>query len=156
MRLIECEDYTFDKLKLLIDKGYVSVLITAINNAKIIIVRNRCLHLATGQTRDDIEGRIWQRERGEKLGTGEESDGEKTGVVKSRHGWTMDVYLQVDDHVHPGNCPPAVSSEKKQDLLHMEFYHHLPSWAMNEQMSYFSSFSDEWSRDLKTQRRKSQ
>ncbi|GFY34273.1 hypothetical protein TNCV_2505761 [Trichonephila clavipes] len=32
----------------------------------------------------------------------------------------------------------------------MEFYHHLPSWAMNEQMSYFSSFSDEWSRDLKT------
>ncbi|GFT64861.1 hypothetical protein TNCV_2256831 [Trichonephila clavipes] len=32
----------------------------------------------------------------------------------------------------------------------MEFYHHLPSWAMNEQMSYFSSFSDEWSSDLKT------
>ncbi|GFX42293.1 hypothetical protein TNCV_110131 [Trichonephila clavipes] len=32
----------------------------------------------------------------------------------------------------------------------MEFYHHLPSWAMNEQMLYFSSFSDEWSRDLKT------
>ncbi|GFT48893.1 retrovirus-related Pol polyprotein from transposon opus [Trichonephila clavipes] len=31
----------------------------------------------------------------------------------------------------------------------MEFYHHLPSWDMNEQMSYFSSFSDEWSRDLK-------
>ncbi|GFX56541.1 transcriptional regulator ATRX [Trichonephila clavipes] len=26
-------------------------------------VRNRCLHLATGQTRDDIEGRIWQRQR---------------------------------------------------------------------------------------------
>ncbi|GFW63942.1 hypothetical protein TNCV_706481 [Trichonephila clavipes] len=23
------------------------------------------------------------------------------------------VYLQVDDHVHPGNCPAAVSSEKK-------------------------------------------
>ncbi|GFW13964.1 zinc finger BED domain-containing protein 5 [Trichonephila clavipes] len=60
------------------------------------------------------------------------------------------VYLQVDDHVHPGKCPAAVSSEKKQDLLHMEFYHHLPSWAMNEQMSYFSSFSDEWSRDLKS------
>ncbi|GFT73821.1 hypothetical protein TNCV_1353071 [Trichonephila clavipes] len=34
------------------------------------------------------------------------------------------MYLQVDDHVHPGNCPAAVSSEKKQDLLHMEF---LPS-----------------------------
>ncbi|GFT35280.1 retrovirus-related Pol polyprotein from transposon opus [Trichonephila clavipes] len=32
----------------------------------------------------------------------------------------------------------------------MEFYHHLLSWAMNEQMSYFSSFSDEWSRDLKS------
>ncbi|GFU80173.1 hypothetical protein TNCV_447311 [Trichonephila clavipes] len=59
------------------------------------------------------------------------------------------VYLQVDDHVHPGNCLAAVSSEKKQDLLHMEFYHHLPSWDMNEQM-YFSSFSDEWSRDLKS------
>ncbi|GFV30180.1 retrovirus-related Pol polyprotein from transposon opus [Trichonephila clavipes] len=32
----------------------------------------------------------------------------------------------------------------------MEFYRHLPSWDMNEQMSYFSSFSDEWSRDLKS------
>ncbi|GFX22857.1 retrovirus-related Pol polyprotein from transposon opus [Trichonephila clavipes] len=32
----------------------------------------------------------------------------------------------------------------------MEFHHHLPSWAMNEHMSYFSSFSDEWSRDLKS------
>ncbi|GFY07276.1 retrovirus-related Pol polyprotein from transposon opus [Trichonephila clavipes] len=62
----------------------------------------------------------------------------------------IEVYLQVDDHVHPGNCPAAVSSENKQDLLHMEFYHHLPSWAMNEQMSYFSSFSDEWSRDLES------
>ncbi|GFV47189.1 transposable element Tcb1 transposase [Trichonephila clavipes] len=61
------------------------------------------------------------------------------------------VYFQVDDHVDPGKCPAAVSSEKKkQELLHMEFYHHLPSWVMNEQMSYFSSFSDEWSRDLKT------
>ncbi|GFW32796.1 CCHC-type domain-containing protein [Trichonephila clavipes] len=60
------------------------------------------------------------------------------------------VHFQVDDHVDPGKCPAVVSSEKKQDLLHMEFYHHLPSWAMNEQMSYFSSFSDEWSRDLKS------
>ncbi|GFT85918.1 hypothetical protein TNCV_3255681 [Trichonephila clavipes] len=62
----------------------------------------------------------------------------------------IEVYLQVDDHVHPGNCLAAVSSEKKQDLLHMEFYHHLPSWDMNEQMPYFSSVSDEWSRDLKS------
>ncbi|GFV90693.1 retrovirus-related Pol polyprotein from transposon opus [Trichonephila clavipes] len=59
------------------------------------------------------------------------------------------LYLQVDDHVHPGNCPAAVSSEKKQDL-HTEICYHLPSWDMNEQMSYFSSFSDEWSRDLKS------
>ncbi|GFV25931.1 hypothetical protein TNCV_2920421 [Trichonephila clavipes] len=49
----------------------------------------------------------------------------------------------------PGNALQQFQV-KKQDLLHMEFYHHLPSWAMNEQMSYFSSFSDEWSRDLKT------
>ncbi|GFT23609.1 uncharacterized protein TNCV_3510961 [Trichonephila clavipes] len=28
-----------------------------------IFVRNRCLHLATGRTRDAIEGRIWQRQR---------------------------------------------------------------------------------------------
>ncbi|GFV18795.1 retrovirus-related Pol polyprotein from transposon opus [Trichonephila clavipes] len=52
-------------------------------------------------------------------------------------------------------CIPRIALQqfqvkKKQDLLHMEFYHRLPSWAMNEQMSYFSSFSDEWSRDLKT------
>ncbi|GFU63904.1 retrovirus-related Pol polyprotein from transposon opus [Trichonephila clavipes] len=32
----------------------------------------------------------------------------------------------------------------------MEFYHHLPSWDMNEQLPYFSSVSDEWSRDLKS------
>ncbi|GFX93365.1 hypothetical protein TNCV_151711 [Trichonephila clavipes] len=46
--------------------------------------------------------------------------------------------------------PCSSFKRKKQDLLHMEFYHHLPSWDMNEQMSYFSSFSDEWSRDLKS------
>ncbi|GFV01093.1 CCHC-type domain-containing protein [Trichonephila clavipes] len=51
-------------------------------------------------------------------------------------------------------CIPGIALQqfqvKKKDLLHMEFYHHLPSWDMNEQMSYFSSFSDEWSRDLKS------
>ncbi|GFX80881.1 hypothetical protein TNCV_1908741 [Trichonephila clavipes] len=50
----------------------------------------------------------------------------------------------------PGNALQQFQVKKKQDLLHMEFYHHLPSWAMNEQMSYFSSYSDEWSRDLKS------
>ncbi|GFV06448.1 retrovirus-related Pol polyprotein from transposon opus [Trichonephila clavipes] len=50
----------------------------------------------------------------------------------------------------PGNALQQFQVKKKQDLLHMEFYHHLPSWAINEQMSYFSSFSDEWSRDLKS------
>ncbi|GFV31122.1 hypothetical protein TNCV_4314471 [Trichonephila clavipes] len=108
-------------------------------------VRNRCLHLATGRTRDDIKKRIWQ---GEEVGTGRRAVAKETGVVKSRHAGRL--YLQVDDHVHPGKCPAAVSSEKKQGLLHMEFYHHLPSWAMNEQISYFSSFSDEWSHDLKS------
>ncbi|GFU56880.1 hypothetical protein TNCV_2437591 [Trichonephila clavipes] len=53
-------------------------------------------------------------------------------------------------------CIPGIALQqfqvKKQDLLHMEFYHHLPSWAMNEQMPYFSSVSDEWSRDLKSVR----
>ncbi|GFU39003.1 retrovirus-related Pol polyprotein from transposon opus [Trichonephila clavipes] len=48
-------------------------------SAKVGRVRNRCLHLATGRTRDDIEGRIWQRQR-EEVGTGEreEAGGEKT------------------------------------------------------------------------------
>ncbi|GFW68541.1 retrovirus-related Pol polyprotein from transposon opus [Trichonephila clavipes] len=50
----------------------------------------------------------------------------------------------------PGIALQQFQVKKKQDLLHMEFYHHLPIWAMNEQMSYFSSFSDEWSRDLKS------
>ncbi|GFU16237.1 mariner transposase [Trichonephila clavipes] len=36
-------------------------------------VRNRCLHLATGRTRDDIERRIWQRQR-RKGGNGEEKE----------------------------------------------------------------------------------
>ncbi|GFW50883.1 retrovirus-related Pol polyprotein from transposon opus [Trichonephila clavipes] len=51
-------------------------------------------------------------------------------------------------------CIPGIALQqfqvKKQDLLHMECYHHLPSWDMNEQLSYFSSFSEEWSRDLKS------
>ncbi|GFU34947.1 hypothetical protein TNCV_2992371 [Trichonephila clavipes] len=95
-------------------------------------VRNSCLHLATGRTRDDIGKRIWQR-RGRKRSERDRRRGgeEKAGVLKSRHGWTMygnpvtseyildfkkcpiEVYLQVDDHVHPGNCLAAVSSEKK-------------------------------------------
>ncbi|GFX18468.1 retrovirus-related Pol polyprotein from transposon opus [Trichonephila clavipes] len=77
-------------------------------------------------------------------------DGLADFLVHPRSSRSRFLYLQVDGHVHPGNCLAAVSSEKKQDLLHMEFYHHLPSWDMNEQMSYFSSFSDEWSRDLKS------
>ncbi|GFV57954.1 uncharacterized protein TNCV_3687911 [Trichonephila clavipes] len=61
------------------------------------------------------------------------------------------VYLQVDDHVHPGNCPAAVSSEKKNKTFFIwGFTITRQSWAMNEQISYFSSFSDEWSRDLKS------
>ncbi|GFS55148.1 hypothetical protein TNCV_4799031 [Trichonephila clavipes] len=52
-------------------------------------VRNSCLHLATGRTRDDMEKRIWQRRR-RKKGRNEGEGGEKKpGVVKSRHGWTM-------------------------------------------------------------------
>ncbi|GFV11755.1 retrovirus-related Pol polyprotein from transposon opus [Trichonephila clavipes] len=53
-------------------------------------VRNSCLHLATGRTRDEIEKRIWQR-RGRKRSERERRRGgeEKAGVVKSRHGWTM-------------------------------------------------------------------
>ncbi|GFU18853.1 retrovirus-related Pol polyprotein from transposon opus [Trichonephila clavipes] len=47
-------------------------------------VRNSCLHLATGRTRDDIEKRIWQRRRREKVGTGEKREGgeEKRGREK--------------------------------------------------------------------------
>ncbi|GFX28416.1 hypothetical protein TNCV_1152251 [Trichonephila clavipes] len=39
-------------------------------------VRNRCLHLATGRTRDDIEKRIWQR-REKKVGTGKKREGDE-------------------------------------------------------------------------------
>ncbi|GFX45183.1 retrovirus-related Pol polyprotein from transposon opus [Trichonephila clavipes] len=48
-------------------------------SAKVGRVRNRCLHLATGRTRDDIEKRIWQRRgkkaRNERGEGGEESRG---------------------------------------------------------------------------------
>ncbi|GFT63314.1 retrovirus-related Pol polyprotein from transposon opus [Trichonephila clavipes] len=51
-------------------------------------------------------------------------------------------------------CIPGIAQQqfqvKKTRPSSYGVYHHLPSWAMNEQMSYFSSFSDEWSRDLKT------
>ncbi|GFV01842.1 hypothetical protein TNCV_5003041, partial [Trichonephila clavipes] len=72
------------------------------------------------------------------------------GVVVGRENPA--VYLQVDDHVHPGIALQQFQVKKKQDLLHVwSFTIHLPSWDMNEQMSsIFSSFSDEWSRDLKS------
>ncbi|GFU34943.1 retrovirus-related Pol polyprotein from transposon opus [Trichonephila clavipes] len=59
-------------------------------SAKVGRVRNSCLHLATGRTRDDIGKRIWQR-RGRKRSERERRRGgeEKAGVLKSRHGWTM-------------------------------------------------------------------
>ncbi|GFW35945.1 retrovirus-related Pol polyprotein from transposon opus [Trichonephila clavipes] len=60
------------------------------------------------------------------------------------------VYLQVDDHVHPGIALQQFQVKKTRPSSYGVFYHHLPSWDMNEQMSYFSSFSDEWSRDLKS------
>ncbi|GFX67824.1 retrovirus-related Pol polyprotein from transposon opus [Trichonephila clavipes] len=63
--------------------------------------------------------------------------------------WNPAVYLQVDDHVHPGNCPAAVSSEKTRPSS----YGVLPSPAelgYEQTDDVFSSFSDEWSRDLKS------
>ncbi|GFX82053.1 hypothetical protein TNCV_397831 [Trichonephila clavipes] len=42
-------------------------------------VRNRCLHLATGRTRDDIKSRIWQGQRRKGRNGGEESGGEGNG-----------------------------------------------------------------------------
>ncbi|GFU98931.1 retrovirus-related Pol polyprotein from transposon opus [Trichonephila clavipes] len=63
----------------------------------------------------------------------------------------IEVYLQVDDHVHPGNCLAAVSSEKKK---RPSSYGVLPSPAElgyeRTDVVFFSSFSDEWSRDLKS------
>ncbi|GFU82717.1 hypothetical protein TNCV_265141 [Trichonephila clavipes] len=51
--------------------------ITPLLTGQVGRVRNYCLHLATGRTRDEIEKRIWQRER-KKVGT------EEAGVEKSR------------------------------------------------------------------------
>ncbi|GFV69242.1 hypothetical protein TNCV_3861651 [Trichonephila clavipes] len=42
-------------------------------------VRNRCLHLATGRTRDDIEKRIWQRRRRKARNERGKGDEEKLG-----------------------------------------------------------------------------
>ncbi|GFU44712.1 hypothetical protein TNCV_1612961 [Trichonephila clavipes] len=58
------------------------------------------------------------------------------------------LYLQFDDHVHPGIARSSFKVKKTRPSS----YGVLPSPAeldMNEQMSYFSSFSDEWSRDMK-------
>ncbi|GFW61893.1 retrovirus-related Pol polyprotein from transposon opus [Trichonephila clavipes] len=46
-------------------------------SAKVGRIRNSCLHLATGRTRDDIEKRIWQRRRRKKVGTGEKREGDE-------------------------------------------------------------------------------
>ncbi|GFY05823.1 transposon Ty3-I Gag-Pol polyprotein [Trichonephila clavipes] len=57
-------------------------------SAKVGRVRNSCLHLTTGRTRDDIEK--GSGNDGEDKGRNErEGVTEKAGVVKSRHGWTM-------------------------------------------------------------------
>ncbi|GFT13649.1 CCHC-type domain-containing protein [Trichonephila clavipes] len=72
-------------------------------------VRNSCLHLATGRTRDDIEKRIWQRRREKKVGTEEKGGGEKPGVVKSRHGWTMYLNLVTSQYIlYFKKCPIEV------------------------------------------------
>ncbi|GFX96013.1 retrovirus-related Pol polyprotein from transposon opus [Trichonephila clavipes] len=49
-------------------------------------VRSRCLHLATGRTRDDIEKKIWQRQRRKGGRNGEERGGEEKpgGEKKTR------------------------------------------------------------------------
>ncbi|GFX17205.1 uncharacterized protein TNCV_2857281 [Trichonephila clavipes] len=50
-------------------------------------VRNSCLHLATGRTRDDIGKRIWQRRRRKRSERERrERVTKKAGVVKSRQG----------------------------------------------------------------------
>ncbi|GFX62956.1 gonadotropin-releasing hormone receptor [Trichonephila clavipes] len=90
-----------------------------------------------------------ERRYGEKGRNGErrESDGKSRAVDIQferkflRRKWNPAVHFQVDDHVDPGNSLAAVSSENHD--LHTEICYHLPSWDMNEQMSYFSSFSDE-------------
>ncbi|GFV25489.1 hypothetical protein TNCV_1147591 [Trichonephila clavipes] len=64
--------------------------------------------------------------------------------------WCQKVYFQVDDHVDPGNCPAAVSSEKSKIFYIWSFAITCRVGLRNKQMSYFSSVSDEWSRDLKT------
>ncbi|GFU34646.1 hypothetical protein TNCV_1993631 [Trichonephila clavipes] len=38
-------------------------LVDTVGYGIVLVVRNSCLHLATGRTRDDIEKRIWQRRR---------------------------------------------------------------------------------------------
>ncbi|GFW48720.1 hypothetical protein TNCV_4243011 [Trichonephila clavipes] len=62
-------------------------------------VRNRCLHLATGRTRDDKrKGSGNDREKGRNGGEKEKRVAKKPGVVKSRHGWTM--YLNLVTHLN--------------------------------------------------------
>ncbi|GFV03273.1 hypothetical protein TNCV_4018701 [Trichonephila clavipes] len=46
-------------------------------SAKVGRVRNYCLHLATGRTRDDIEKRIWQRRREKGRNGREEREGDE-------------------------------------------------------------------------------
>ncbi|GFV80516.1 hypothetical protein TNCV_2150501 [Trichonephila clavipes] len=48
---------------------------------QMVVVRNYCLHLATGRTRDEIEKRIWQRQKGKKGRNGGE---EESGGGKNR------------------------------------------------------------------------
>ncbi|GFV23245.1 hypothetical protein TNCV_2033841, partial [Trichonephila clavipes] len=112
-------------------------------------VWSRCLHL---------RHRLNERRYEKKDQSG--NDGRRRSERREERGWRKKagvekvdtnpaVYLQVDDHVHPGNYLAAVSSEKTRPSS----YGVLPSPA---ELGYertdvvFSSFSDEWSRDLKS------
>ncbi|GFY29183.1 hypothetical protein TNCV_4723111 [Trichonephila clavipes] len=59
------------------EMGVEDVLGMRVFELRDAIVRNRCLHLATGRTRDDIEKRIWQGQRRKKVGTGEKREGDE-------------------------------------------------------------------------------
>ncbi|GFX47023.1 hypothetical protein TNCV_316461 [Trichonephila clavipes] len=77
-----------------------------INEVSKAHVRNCCLHLATGRTRDDK--RKGSGNDGEEKGRNGEKRGvaKKNLVVKRRHGWTMYLNLVTSQYIlYFKKCP---------------------------------------------------
>ncbi|GFY25891.1 uncharacterized protein TNCV_1916411 [Trichonephila clavipes] len=130
-------------------KVEIKFVTTSVPHLCTTTVGNSCLHLATDRTRDDIEKRDLATTEEKKGRNGRRREGDEKSRGREKGKRNPAVYFQVDDHVDPGIALQQFQVKKTRPSS----YGVLPSPA---ELGYertdvvFSSFSDEWSRDLKS------